>query len=104
MRYTAIRISPHNRRFEFRYEIDETIEDSDLVDDYYNWQHSKDCQWFKFDRTEYVMVFYEPHPFFNCTALVFDSNESTWTPELSDNQAFLPFRVVEAWAKKTLSL
>ena len=77
MRFSCIEISfededPYQRYTDMIAANRSSIRDeSDLRDDFFEWQHGKDFQWFASDSlsgedTNITVAFHESHPFFNC--------------------------------------
>lgn len=107
MRYTAIKIRPYEDDLSHRYEPFEFHKD-DIEDGYYVWNRGENYQWFDDHsdtiqgETDYIVLFFESHPFFNFDELLIGQpsyrNNLVNSPKLSEEQAYLPHQVVEAWA------
>jgi len=72
-----------------------------LEDGYYGWKKEKDFAWFDNGDNDYVIAFYENHPFFNCMILRYADNL------LYDAGGYASYspasEVVEPWFKKVLT-
>lgn len=105
MRYTVIKIRPYEDDFEYRYDT-VGIDEDDLEDGYFSWNRREGYQWFddhsdiELGKMDYIILFFESHPFFNFNKL--EPWGDWWhRPDpikMSEEQAYLPNRVVEAWA------
>ena len=92
MRFSCIEISFEDEHPEDRYTDILTAnrssirDESDLRDDYFEWQHGKDFQWFAHDSlsgedTNITVAFHESHPFFNCYMFYEATKEDGILPE-----------------------
>lgn len=69
-----------------------------LDEEYYGWVKEKDFAWFENDTHEYVIAFYENHPFFNCLRLRYGN---TLLDDIGWDMACSPVGdVVEPWFEK----
>ena len=69
-----------------------------LEEDYYDWVKEKDFAWFENDAHDYVIAFYENHPFFNCICLRYNKpllDDVGWYDACSPVGS-----VVEPWFEK----
>jgi hypothetical protein len=107
MRYTVIKIRPYEDDLYYRYDT-VSIDKDDLEDEdgYFSWNRREGYQWFD-DHSDigqgemdYIILFFESHPFFNFNKL---EPEEAWSRrsnpvKISEEQSYLPHQVVEAWA------
>lgn len=106
MRFSCIEISfedeyPSQRYTDMLTANRSSISDeSDLRDDYFEWQYGDGFQWFASDSlsgedTNITVAFYESHPFFNCYMFYEATHEEGVLPEELYLYECIPLKAVE---------
>lgn len=96
MRYTVIQIEPTENNLAYRYQDVSDNYSEEMIsikNEYFQWNVGHNYLWSQEDIYEdaelFVLVFYENHPFFNCSRLV------PVNPGASEY--YKPLEVVEDW-------